>query len=1029
MGDLRFSSYYDRVASAEDPVLAMRTLSDAEVIAALAGASRGHDPYLANVLATEALNRIAQSSAVFGALGEGVCAVDARGRATFANPAASRLLQRPAAEIVGSDLHELVHGAHAGSGSCPLERALAGDAAREREDSFRRGEGGTIAVEWNVAPILRDDEPRGAVLTFADARDRQRAETTRAWLAAIVQSSDDAILGKTLDGIVVSWNAAAERMYGYTAEEVIGRHVSLLEPPERAGEISSIMAALRRGEAIHHMTTKRITKDGRVLDVSLTVSPIRDGEGRLVGASATARKIGRDSPDAGRARSISEARILAESMPLIVAAADGEGRMVYLGPRWGATTGLSPEESLGWSWLEAVHPRDRDRLLDRWTEALAAGDVMEARARLRCANDGTHRWHEIRFVPVPETQGERRWLGVMIDADDGIRAEAELRASRDWLGVILSGAADSILALDEEGRILFANGAAHKALGAPAAGVVGQRIVELVEVLDEESRPIALERTAVAQAQRERRPVERLHAYRLKPGGPVRWVVVRATPVEGMTISIAHDVTDRRLLAQAADLRASLLARAGAAFGEAPDEAAIGAALLDLAAPALAERARLLRDGERAPEGALEIAAPPLGRLALEEPRRGSEGLAAELAQRAALAARNARALASERAARADAEGALRAVYASMRALRESKERFASLVEAIAQIVWTAGPDGTVMDSRQWEAYTGMTPDAIAGRRWLDAIHPDDREAAKRAWARAREAGEPYLVESRIRRADGVYRVFALRAVPVREPDGRVREWVGTCTDVTERVAAKSDLEARVRERTRALEAANRELEAFSSAVSHDLRAPLRGVNAYAEVLEERAELLDAEGRDALARLRADVRRMGGIIEDLLGLSRAQKEEIRRERVDLASIARESVARLRAADPSREVEVAIEEPLPADADPRAMRILLDNLLGNAWKFTKATPKPRIEVASQETPEGRVYRVADNGAGFDMAQAGRLFRPFQRLHGSSYEGTGLGLATVARLVERHGGRVWAKGEPGRGATIFFTLGPP
>jgi PAS domain S-box-containing protein len=524
-----------------------------------------------------------------------------------------------------------------------------------------------------------------------------------------------------------------------------------------------------------------------------------------------------------------------------------------------------------------------------------------------------------------------------------------------------------------------------------------------------------------------------------------------------MSINIAHDITERRLARLEQEQQAQLLSQAGVAFGQGLDEAAVAAALLDLVVPALARHGSIVRDGERpgvreavklvaaarrsgAPARGAEVVAipvPPLGTLVLEGMRASAEPLAVELAQRAGLAARNARLLAAERAARADAEGALRGIYASIRALRESKDRFASLVDATAQIVWTTGPDGGDPTSPQWATYTGWPKPSN------DAVHPDDRERVHAMWQESLEKGTPFVAEYRIRRTDGEYRTFAARGVPVRQADGTVREWVGTCTDVTERVEAEralreseerlrkfnEDLEGRVRERTRALEAVNRELEAFSSAVSHDLRAPLRGVSAYAEVLEEHADGLGAEGLDALARLRGDVRRMGVIIDDLLALSRAAKEELRRERIDLAPIARDVVERLRRGDPSRKVEVVIDPEIPAEADPRALRVLLDNLIGNAWKFTKGTPVARIEVGSRAEADGRVYHVSDNGAGFDMARAGRLFRPFQRLHGGAYEGTGLGLSTVARLVDRHGGRVWAQAAPGEGATFFFTLGAP
>jgi light-regulated signal transduction histidine kinase (bacteriophytochrome) len=233
---------------------------------------------------------------------------------------------------------------------------------------------------------------------------------------------------------------------------------------------------------------------------------------------------------------------------------------------------------------------------------------------------------------------------------------------------------------------------------------------------------------------------------------------------------------------------------------------------------------------------------------------------------------------------------------------------------------------------------------------------------------------------------------------------------------------------ALLREREAAL-AANRELETFSYSVSHDLRAPLRAIGGFSRILEEdAAERLDAEDRKTLARVQEGVQKMGQLIEDLLGLSRVARAELARARVDVTSIAREVVERLRGVEPERRVDVVIEDALVAEADSGLVRALLENLLGNAWKFTSKKASARIELGRSAEPGRVVYFVRDDGAGFDMTYAKRLFAPFQRLHSSNdFEGTGIGLATAQRIVRRHGGKIWAEGTPGAGATFFFTLG--
>jgi two-component system, NtrC family, sensor kinase len=222
------------------------------------------------------------------------------------------------------------------------------------------------------------------------------------------------------------------------------------------------------------------------------------------------------------------------------------------------------------------------------------------------------------------------------------------------------------------------------------------------------------------------------------------------------------------------------------------------------------------------------------------------------------------------------------------------------------------------------------------------------------------------------------------------------------------------------------LERKNRDLEAFSYSVSHDLRAPLRGIDGFSQaLLEDYSDRLDAKGKDYLSRVRMAAQRMGELIDDLLQLSRVSRADLRREAVDLTAIARTVLAELGRSDPERRVSVAVAEDLRAEGDSRLLRVVLDNLLGNAWKFTARAAEPRIEVGT--IAGGETFFVRDNGAGFDMAYADKLFAPFQRLHGTEeFPGTGIGLATVRRIIDRHGGRVWPEAKAGRGATFYFTL---
>ena len=239
------------------------------------------------------------------------------------------------------------------------------------------------------------------------------------------------------------------------------------------------------------------------------------------------------------------------------------------------------------------------------------------------------------------------------------------------------------------------------------------------------------------------------------------------------------------------------------------------------------------------------------------------------------------------------------------------------------------------------------------------------------------------------------------------------------------------DLEARVAARTAELAAANQELEAFSYSVSHDLRAPLRSIDGFGQALiEDCGDRLDATGKGHIARMRAATQRMAQLIDDLLGLSRTARAAMRREAVDLSAIARSVLAELERQEPERVVTTRIAEGVVAFGDPPLLRVALENLLRNAWKFTSKRPAATIEFGRAEREGEPAYFVRDDGAGFDMTYAPKLFGAFQRLHSSSeFQGTGIGLATVQRIVHRHGGRISAEGAVEKGARFTFTLGGP
>lgn len=357
-------------------------------------------------------------------------------------------------------------------------------------------------------------------------------------------------------------------------------------------------------------------------------------------------------------------------------------------------------------------------------------------------------------------------------------------------------------------------------------------------------------------------------------------------------------------------------------------------------------------------------------------------------------------------------------------ARRAVEERFRRLANSVPAIVWSADANGRVeFLNDQWVQYTGIDLATYLSLGYNPIYHPDDRAAVIDCWLEARDAGTEFRVEVRYRRYDGVYRWFLASAVPTRDANGEVVGWFGTATDIHAQKTAEAELEARVLERTAELEAANRELEGFTYTVSHDLRTPLRAIMSTSMILlEESGEALGREGRELLTRQAHNARRLGLLIDDLLHIARIGRQEMVRTHVDLAELARDVVRELAEDQDAKEIRFEIPESLPVQGDPNLLRLLLLNLLENASKFS-----PAGGVVSLGKMADGTFFVRDQGIGFDPRYAHKLFLPFERLvEEADYPGTGIGLANVKRIVDRHGGKVWAESQLGAGATFYFAL---
>jgi PAS domain S-box-containing protein len=371
---------------------------------------------------------------------------------------------------------------------------------------------------------------------------------------------------------------------------------------------------------------------------------------------------------------------------------------------------------------------------------------------------------------------------------------------------------------------------------------------------------------------------------------------------------------------------------------------------------------------------------------------------------------------------------------------RRNEERFRTVFENSIVGKSITGIDGSLSTNRAFRRMLGYSEDELSSLRWQDLTHPGDIEADEAIVASLISGeSESQRWEKRFLHKDGSSVWVDISTTLQRDGGGKPLFFITSANDVTARKQAEAalrtqteryaeDLEERVRERTEQLEAANRELEAFSYSVSHDLRAPLRAITGFSHMLvEDYAESLGEEGRRLCSVIDGSAAAMSRLIDDLLDFSRVGRKAMRPARVDMGELAASVFHDLAAVENGARIRFTLRELPPAIGDPNLLRQVWINLLSNAIKFSSRKEEARIELSGETLDEETVYTVSDNGAGFHKADSERLFGVFQRLHDASeFEGTGVGLALVKRIISRHGGRVWAEGEPGKRAAFHFSL---
>jgi len=879
-----------------------------------------------------------------------VATTDVQGTITYVNDKFCAISKYSRQELVGQNHRILNSGHHPKEFFQQMYHTIANGQVWREEICNRAKDGSIYWVDTTVVPFLDAyGKPRQYMAIRADITERKRADEIRERLAAVVDSSEDAIISKDLNGTINAWNRGAEKVFGYSSSEAVGRPMLMLFPPECVSEEPDILARIRRGESVEHLETVRVRKDGKKINVSATISPVRDSSGTIVGAS----KIARDITERKHAEQAVQESLATREAALkeladqkfaldqhaIVATTDVQGTITYVNDKFCSISKYSKEELIGQNHRILNSGFHTKEFFQHMYHAIANGQVWRGEIRNR-AKDGSIYWVDTTIVPFVGTEGKpRQYVAIRADITERKRAEEALREQAQ----ILDSA--QVFVRDMESRVVLWPRGAEKLYGFTPQEALGHLSHDLFHT----QFPEPLE--AIEKKLFETGIWEGELIHRKRDGATIvvssAWVLHCNN--QGQPIRILETNTDITERKQAEE--------------------------------------RLAGQSEELSRQAEELLR---SQLALETQKLMLQSVLDSMA---------------EGLVAADEQG-----------------KFIIWNPAATKIL---GLGAANLPTREWTSYYGVYLE--------DMVTPFPADQLPLARAIRGEASAAQMFVRNPELAEGTW--IEASASPLKDKSGAVRGGVVAFRDISQRRADEreirklnEELEERVVQRTAQLETANRELEAFTYSVSHDLRAPLRHVGGFSKILiEDFGPAMDPEARRHLERIGDGVHRMGLLVDELLNLARVGRHAINLQATRLNSVVEDVVSLLQPETAGQVVSWKIADLPLVECDPILVKQVFQNLLANALKFTRPREHAVIEIGCRQENGQMVFVIRDNGVGFNMKYTDKLFGVFQRLHrAEDFEGTGIGLATVKRIIHKHGGRVWAEAELDKGATFCFTL---